>query len=225
MTDLYSGQLTDLLQNDLKDNPDVRAISFAIQKEKQRILDLERKTRTLSRIDELDEDILDVLGVELRIPYYSQSFTLENKRAIVKTAMMWFYKAGTASGMTVALNALNGDSSVEEWFQYGDLPGFFRVNIPIDITQPTTQTDLKQIVDVVNAYKPVRSRLEEITYRGNCAPTEIYAGGCAVISNRVEIWPEVTVSLEAEGTVHDGGPGPQSQSRVEIWPEGYPIMM
>lgn len=159
MVDLYHGQLTDLLQNGLRNNPDVIAISYAIQQEKQRLLRLEAKTRTMSMIDELDGDILDVLGVELRIPYYSQGFPLERKRSIVKTAMLWFYKAGTAAGMEMALQAIHGDSSVEEWFQYGGNPGYFRVGL--DITDPEETLDLKWVRDVVNAYKNIRSHLDD----------------------------------------------------------------
>ena len=159
MTDLYSGQLTDLLRNDLRNNPDVVAISYAIQQEKQRLLRLESKTRTLSMIDDLDEAILDVLAVELRIPYYSQGFSLERKRSVVKTAMLWFYKAGTAPGMMMALQAVHGDSSVEEWFQYGGDPGYFQVGI--NITDPTEVLDLKWLRSVVDAYKPVRAHLED----------------------------------------------------------------
>lgn len=159
MTDLYHGQLTDLLQNDLHNNPDVIAVSYAIQQEKQRLLRLEAKTRTLSMIEELDANVLDVLAVELRIPYYSQSFTLERKRAVVKTAMLWFCKAGTAAGMMMALHAVHGHSGVEEWYQYGGEPGFFQVGI--DVTDPTEVLDLKWIRSVVDAYKPVRAHLED----------------------------------------------------------------
>lgn len=159
MTDLYHGQLTDLLQNSLRSNPDVIAISYAIQQEKQRLLRLEAKTRTLSMIDDLDEDILDVLAVELRIPYYSQGYTLENKRVIVKTAMLWFYKAGTVEGLLSALRIAHSDSDVEEWYQYGGEPGYFRIGI--GITDPNENLDLKWLTDIVNAYKPVRAHLED----------------------------------------------------------------
>ena len=159
MTDLQHGQMTDLLQNDLKHNADVRAISFAIQKEKQRILALEAKTRTLSMIDELDGPILDVLSVELRIPYYSQVDSVERKRTIVKTAMLWYYKAGTVEGLMTALRAVHGGSSIEEWFQYGGNPGYFRVGI--DITDPEEVLDLNWLTGIVNAYKSARSHLDD----------------------------------------------------------------
>ncbi len=159
MTDLQHGQMTDLLQNDLKHNADVRAISFSIQKEKQRILALEAKTRTLSMIDELDGPILDVLSVELRIPYYSQADSVERKRTIVKTAMLWYYKAGTVEGLMTALRSVHGGCSVEEWFQYDGDPGYFRVGI--DITDPEEVLDLNWLTGIVNAYKPARSHLED----------------------------------------------------------------
>lgn len=159
MTDLQHGQMTDLLQNDLKHNADVRAISFSIQKEKQRILALEAKTRTLSMIDELDGPILDVLSVELRIPYYSQADSVERKRTIVKTAMLWYYKAGTVEGLMTALRSVHGGCSVEEWFQYDGDPGYFRVGV--DITDPEETLDLNWLTGIVNAYKPARSHLED----------------------------------------------------------------
>ena len=69
MTNLYDGQIKDLLQNEAKYNPEVEALSYALQIEKQRIMEEADRTRTLAMIEQLPEEILDVLAVELRSPY------------------------------------------------------------------------------------------------------------------------------------------------------------
>ena len=59
MTDLRNGQITDLLNNGMRYNPETIAIGYAIHQEKQRIMALADRTRLMSAIDSLDEKILD----------------------------------------------------------------------------------------------------------------------------------------------------------------------
>ena len=60
MTDLYNGQITDLLNNAHRYDPEVIAFSYAILQEKRRIMQELAQTRTMSVIDDLPESILDV---------------------------------------------------------------------------------------------------------------------------------------------------------------------
>lgn len=100
MTDLYNGQITDLLQqNEAARNPEIQALSYAALVEKRRIIDLAQRTRTISMVDLLPEEILDVLAVELRTPYYSGDMTLDQKREIIKKTLLWFFRAGTPAAV------------------------------------------------------------------------------------------------------------------------------
>lgn len=84
MTDLYNGQITDLLNNAYRYDPEVIAFSYAVLQEKRRIMQELAQTRSMSVIDDLPESILDVLAVELRTPYYVDSLSVDAKREIIK---------------------------------------------------------------------------------------------------------------------------------------------
>ena len=59
MISLHDGQITDLLNNSMRYNPETISIGYAILKEKQRLMGLEVRTRLMSMIDTVDEKILD----------------------------------------------------------------------------------------------------------------------------------------------------------------------
>lgn len=128
MTNLYDGQIIDLLNNGLRNNPEVQALSYAIQQEKQRILRLADTTRTAAVIDELPEAVLDHLAVELRTQYYGADLPIETKRTLIKNTLIWYQKAGTLAAVKELSTIAYGDCDVQEWFQYGGEPGYFKVN-------------------------------------------------------------------------------------------------
>ena len=84
MTDLRNGQITDLLSNSMRYNPETISIGYAIRQEKQRIMALADRTRLMLAIDSLDERILDYLAVELRSPFFRDNDSIEYKRALIK---------------------------------------------------------------------------------------------------------------------------------------------
>lgn len=128
MIKLHNGQITDLLNNGLKNNPEIQALSFAVQQEKLRILHLADSTRTAAVIDELPEAVLDSLAVELRTQYYGSDLPIETKRTLIKNTLLWYQKAGTLTAVKELSTIAYGDCDVQEWWQYGGEPGFFKVN-------------------------------------------------------------------------------------------------
>lgn len=131
MINLYDGQITDLLQNTLKYNPETQAVAYAVLQEKRRLMDLVERTRLMSDVDNLDERILDYLAVELRTPAYEDSLPVETKRTLIKGTLPFYAKLGTPAAVNWVIQAIFGNGEIEEWFQYGGDPHFFRVNVPI----------------------------------------------------------------------------------------------
>lgn len=89
MIKLRDGQITDLLPKKIADDIETKCLSYAIHKEHQRLMSLADQTRTLTVIDELPEQILDVLAIELRTPYYKESMELSVKRNVIKRTLSW----------------------------------------------------------------------------------------------------------------------------------------
>ena len=82
MINIHDGQITDLLSNSLRYNPETISIGYAILQEKRRILYLAERTLLMAAVEILDEKTLDYLAVELRTPAYSDSYPFMRVRFV-----------------------------------------------------------------------------------------------------------------------------------------------
>lgn len=127
MIDFRDGQITDLLSNSMKYNPETVAIGYAILCEKQRILALAEKTYLMSAIEKVNENILDYLAVELRTQAYKDTLPLPIKQALVAGTLMFYTKLGTPAAVEWIIRSFFGSGHVLEWFEYGGTPNYFRI--------------------------------------------------------------------------------------------------
>lgn len=205
MTDLYSGQLTDLLQNESEYNIEIEALAYATLQEKQRIMDEADKTRTLAMIEQLPEEVLDVLAVELRSPYYSDDMTIEQKRNIIKNILVWFYHAGTASAVEEMAAAIFGKGQVVEWFDFdpndGEIvPGEFDVETSGEMQDPLVF--MEQINRIIGRVKNTRSHLRmvrflRIIHTPEAAATFAQASPAVTIRNVLDELAQTSAVLSA----------------------------
>ena len=165
MTNLYDGRIADLLQqNTAQENPEILALSHAILTEKRRIIDHAQRTRTIAMIDLLPEDILDVLAVELRTPYYSGDMPLEQKRTLIKNTLKWFFKAGTPAAVRELIAAVFGQGDIVEWFDFTEppyTPGTFDIVTDARMTEDIADRFLQIIKQVKNTRSHLRRVLVE----------------------------------------------------------------
>lgn len=165
MTDLYNGQITDLLNNAYRYDPEVIAFSYAILQEKQRIMQELAQTRTMSVIDDLPENILDVLAVELRTPYYVDSLSIEAKREIIKKSFLWAARAGTVSAVEELVQTVFGESGeVVEWFKYDGVPGKWKLKVDISQYPDLLDRSLDKIKQLLKLVGRCSAHLETIIY-------------------------------------------------------------
>ena len=94
MINLYDGELVDMLPSQMATQTQQRCISYALKKGIRLIIERANMTRTVAVIDSLPEQILDMLAVEMRTPYYREEMEIEIKRRIIKRTLMWHLTAG-----------------------------------------------------------------------------------------------------------------------------------
>lgn len=114
-----------------------------------------------TRIAELDEGSLDILARDFNITWYDYNFLLETKRRVVAAAFSVHRNLGTTGAMVRAISAIWPASSVEEWFEYGGLPYFFRALI--EANEGGTEDEpirLGSIDKTIKLYKNERSWLD-----------------------------------------------------------------
>lgn len=176
MTDLYSGQIADLFQNDTKYNVEVQALAYAMRIEKRRLMDLAQKTRTLAMIDLLPEKVLNVLAVELRTPYYMEDMTIDQKRALIKNTLVWFYHAGTPAAVEELVATIFGEGKVVEWFDFTE-PPFTPGTFDIITDARMTEDIVVRFLRIIGQVKNTRSHLRQVHTERQGAMQEYIGAG------------------------------------------------
>ncbi|MCD8199796.1 MAG: phage tail protein I [Coriobacteriaceae bacterium] len=130
-------------------------------------------------IDELPEDLLDILAYDFKVDWYDYNYSLEVKRRLIKTSFYVHRTLGTKAAVQAAVTAIWPNSRVEEWFEYGGEPYWFRV--VLDPSEETTfNVTNDDLVWAINFYKSLRSHWDgTITY--HCPITILIGCKCGWI--------------------------------------------
>ena len=191
MTKLYDGQITDLLRNNpLQYSPEVEALAYAVRAEKQRIMDEAVQTLTMSMVETLPENILDVLAVELRTPAYDETYPIETKRALIKGTPSFYAHLGTPWAVNWVIRTIFGNGHITDWYQYGGKAHHFRVSALNDGTFETLE-GLTAFLRIVASIKRLSSWLDGITVDTEMGEQPIRIGGLMAIQTKMPL-PEIT---------------------------------
>lgn len=159
MISLYDSSIVDILPAELSDNAKVQALGYAVKKASQRMIDYCKNISIFAVIDTAPEDLLDILALELNTQYYDSGLSVDVKRDLIKKTFVWYMKTGTPASVEEAVVSVFGNGEIEEWFSYDGDPFHFRVK-----TENINSTDemMKQLTDIINTMKNVRSHLDEV---------------------------------------------------------------
>lgn len=159
MINLKNAQITDSLPSIIANQPWAKAVSYATSQMFRRIIEMAEASRTFTRVDELDHNVLDVLATDLRVSNYKQTYPLDLKRKLVKFALQYWATAGTKAATEEVVRTIFGDASISEWFEYGGEPGYFK----IAITDTTlTDADVLEFKRVAENVKRLSAWLDKI---------------------------------------------------------------
>lgn len=118
-----------------------------------------QKCLILARVDYLPEDVLDELAHELHIEWYDATADIDVKRALIKNSDKVHMHLGTPYAVEQVVEDYFGEGKVEEWFDYGGQPYYFRVITP---NAAVTSEQANQFAQAVEKVKNARSRLEQV---------------------------------------------------------------
>lgn len=165
MIKLTDARLTDALPKTLAEQPWVQALAEASRKMRRRVMAYADRTRPFCDIDEASEEALDALAVELQTPLYKNDYPLTVKRQIVKNSMLYYIRSGTRGAVEELLADIYQGAEVEEWFEYGDKPNYFRVAIDISrTTVPVAEMAPAELESWLYSVKRASSALESLSY-------------------------------------------------------------
>lgn len=165
MIKLTDARLTDALPKTLAEQPWVQALAEASRKMRRRVMAYADRTRLFCDIDEASEEALDALAVELQTPLYKNDYPLTVKRKIVKNSMLYYIRSGTRGAVEELLADIYQGAEVEEWFEYGGKPNYFRVAIDISrTTVPMAEMAPAELESWLYSVKRASSALESLSY-------------------------------------------------------------
>lgn len=201
--DLYSVDFTRSLPPTLKDDPEINALGRAIAGQLQITAQQIRRNIIYARIDELDEQTLDILAYDLHVDWYDNSYPIEVKRQTIKDSVKIHRRLGTKYAVETALGAVFPGTRVEEWFEYGGDPYTFRVIINAT-ENGVTAAQQAAVLERVIFYKNLRSHLEAVRFKME-KKTTVHVGGIHSIGTRLEVWPYLAENIETGGTLFVAG--------------------
>lgn len=165
MIKLTDARLTDALPKTLAEQPWVQALAEASRKMRRRVMAYADRTRLFCDIDESSEEALDALAVELQTPLYKNDYPLTVKRQIIKNSMLYYIRSGTCGAVEELLADIYQGAEVEEWFEYGGEPNYFRVAIDISrTTAPVAEMAPAELESWLYSVKRASSALESLSY-------------------------------------------------------------
>lgn len=159
MIKLYDALITQSLPDIVADQPWCIAIARLMREQIRKIMIAAEQSRTYSAIDQADHKILDVLAAELRAPGYSESFSLDIKRSLVKGTLAYYSLAGTAEALKAVCTDIFGDASVLEWYEYNGRPGYFKITT--NSPSVTTET-VNEFIKTAESVKRLSAKLDGI---------------------------------------------------------------
>ena len=122
-----------------------RALQIAVERQLQFISEASKRTRFLSRLDELDGIILDILAEQFHVDNFDLvPLTEQIKRALIRNSILDHRIKGTKAAVEKIMRLVFGKSLVEEWFQYQAAPYRFRIR------QDISSDDEDAAFDVMN---------------------------------------------------------------------------
>ncbi len=124
--------------------------------------DLPTLNRYVVNPDLTPAHILPWLAWALSVDDWSDSWPEQIRRNVIKASVEVHRKKGTIGALKKALQAFNYENvKVEEWFEYGADPYFFRVFF--DVKEPGFDINiLPQVQKVIENTKNARSHLESL---------------------------------------------------------------
>lgn len=180
MIELKDSEIKQILPDYFKERTEVKCLSYAIQRATQKLIRYCGNIGVFAMIDSASDEVLDLLAVELNTQYYDASLDIQNKRELIKGTLVWYQTSGTASAVEELIAAVFGEGKVEEWFEYGDSPYFFKIKTNAQLT-PDIVAQFRKIIERV---KNARSHMRNIE-----------------IDRQIELFPKMGIAVYSEPVI------------------------
>jgi len=126
---LYDAKFTDAMPEILAEEPWLQCLAEVVREEIRGILDKESFCSIYNNLDDMPEWVLDAIAPNIRCEFYRETDDIETKRDNIRQALWGNNIKGTVAATEMLAFAVFGQAKteVQEWFNYGDDPGYFQI--------------------------------------------------------------------------------------------------
>lgn len=134
----------------------------------------------------IDVDFLPYLAYALKVDFYSDNLSEQEKRNLISSSITLRRHKGTKYAIERILEQFNLTASVSEWFEYSGQPYHFKVDIE-SIGVAYSAQELLTIEKYINSYKNVRSWIESINVAASIDTANIFTGSSTATTETIEL--------------------------------------
>lgn len=197
MIDLQNIKLCSLLPPNIQDAK-TRALGAAWDLQYRKLIQMAlRASMVFAFVMELDEEMADHLCLSLDIKGYKADLSLQKKRLLIRSALLNYSRMGTKAALEDAVGIIHGGTTVQENWEYGGQPYFFRVAVDAG-QERVTVNPVDRLLDTIMEYKNVRSWLQGITV-DVIEPGSIYTGALPEVGTMLVIDPYRAREMVVDG--------------------------
>lgn len=138
--------------------------------------------------DKVEESALVHLAEQFHITGnegWTNCTTTSEKRDLIKNSLNLHRFRGTKFSLTRVLEILGLNGKLQEWFEYGGKPYYFKISVDMN-NKPFDETTEESLIDLITANKNVRSKLEVLIINLISSCTQSFAS-CAVTSEEMTV--------------------------------------
>jgi len=201
MQNIRNFNLLKLIPPSLQGDTQVQAACSALEGEMQAVSVAIDQIMIISKLDQQPEEVIDSLAWQWHVDFYEDTMDINTKIALVKNAIAWHRRKGTAGMVQEYVSTVLTSGEVTEWFQYDGQPYHFKVQTNGVIT---SQDAYERLVKLINLVKNTRSWLDSIQINRQWSGT-LYIGGALYSGKTIAISPAKFILSNGSAPLFVGG--------------------
>ena len=186
--------LQDVMPSNLLKDSNTNAIAESLNNELGQVSQVTREALILPRLDELDEQVIDMLAWQYHVDFYELADDIDMKRKMVRESLLWHMKKGTKYAIIKALDILGIEAEYKNWYEFEPAHEPYTFEIYARVRDDyyrhhSYEQMIQNIYRMVNKSKAARSLMSRLeTEIGRKEEMKIYYGMAQGISGLHSVW-------------------------------------
>lgn len=210
--------LTKLLPYSLQNDPFTVALTEAFEIQNTQLYEEFRAISNLYLLKDAPSLLVDFLAFEKHVDFY-EGLTLEEKKNVVRNALHVHRKKGTKFALLRVFELLNLQGRIEEWFEYGGDPYYFKARIDVS-DKGVDDTTIRLLERLIKTYKNNRSWLEVLDIILTSKQNKVYIGTATLTGEEIVVYPYTVTNLSTNAKINVAAANTANVERLTLYPKG-----